>query len=78
MLGILTSAVFLLLRVYVGLDGDSGFFVILGCLPTSLLLHHLQPQYYLPVLLLGQALVWSGIWLVVLARRPKKHDSSQV
>jgi hypothetical protein len=78
MLGILTSATFVLLRVYVGLDGFSGVFIILGSLPTSLLLRHLQPQYHLPALLAGQSLVWSCTWLVILSRRLKTHDNAQV
>ena len=77
-LGIVTSATFLVPRVYVGFDGDPGLFVILGCLPTSVLLRHLHPQYHFPVLLLGQTLVWGGIWLLVLGRMWKKHDSTQV
>jgi hypothetical protein len=64
-LGIVASVTLLASRVCVGLDGDSGLFVILGCLPTSLLLRHVPPQYHFPALLLGQVLVWGGIWLLV-------------
>ena len=75
-LGVLTSAVFVWLRARVGLDGDSGLIVLLGCLPTGTLLRHFPPQYHSPVLLLGQALVWCGIWLLALS--VKTHDSSRV
>ncbi len=76
-LGILTSAIIVLLRIYVGLDGSAGVFIVLAGLPTSLLVRQLQPEYPLIVLFLGQSVIWGCVWLLILSKKPNKHENPE-
>jgi len=77
-LGILTSAAVLLLRLHFGIDGDLGIFIVLASLPTTFLVRHLPLEYHSPAWLLGQSIVWSCVWLLVVSRKPNKHDTSPI
>jgi len=77
-LGILTSAAVLLLRLHFGLDGDLGVFIILASLPTTFLVRHLPPEYHLVTWLLGQSIVWSSVWFLALSRRAIRHGAPKI